>query len=92
MRDLSVPAYFHEFWISPHLHGGIERYLNDHIAPGAFLLAVLENNLKVAVLTADADSLESLAGIVFWLREESPGAAYGSSANVAAWLARRDGT
>ena len=40
---------FREFYIPDRMMGGIQRYINDHIRPGDFLSAIIQNDLKEAV-------------------------------------------
>ena len=80
--------------IGPHLaperfRGGIERYLEHHIAPGSFLRAVLENDLMGAIGHADEESARELKDLVSWLWQEMPSTLWGSKERVAAWLSAR---
>ena len=70
------------------LHGGMRRYIEDHIETGGFLRAVLSNDLRLALVFADSDNLRDLYAIVSWVYNEAPGNCWGSPAKVAAWIAR----
>jgi len=68
------------------LQGGMKRYIEDGIAPGHFLTAVLKNDLFEAVMRADADNLKELPNIVKWMHWEIPSNAHGSIIKVKEWI------
>lgn len=72
--------------IPSHMHGGLRRYLDDKIAPGGFMMAVLENNLKEAVGRADHMNLRALPEYVSFLYNYAPRNCWGSPEKVATWL------
>jgi len=65
---------------------GIDRYVAFHQPPGAFLRAVLENDLRSAVGHADPDNLRELAEIVRHCHWEIPARCWGSPETVKGWL------
>ncbi len=69
-----------------HLHGGIVRYLVDHIRPGSFLLAVLTGDARLAEGRADPESRQGLADVYTFLHLSAPSSAWGSDAKVTQWL------
>ena len=71
-----------------HILDAISRYANDHIAPGGFTRAVLENDLSQAIGRADENSLAGLQDIVRYVHWEIPGGCHGSREKVEAWLKR----
>lgn len=64
----------------------ITSYVRDGIPPGGFLRAVFENKLSEAVGRADSHNLEALTSIVFYIYNEIPAVAWGSSEKVQRWL------
>lgn len=68
------------------LRGGMQRYIEDRIEPGSFLLAVLENDLRWACTNADDVNRHLLYDIVRWLYNNAPGSCWGSPEKVEAWL------
>jgi hypothetical protein len=68
---------------------GLERYLTAGILPGDFLRAVLENDLRMAILRADPVNRGRLPELVEWLWHHAPAAAWGSPEAVQAWSAQR---
>lgn len=52
--------------IPDNLRGSIERYVEHRIKPGDFMTAVLNNDLKNAVLRADETSRSVLHLIILW--------------------------
>jgi len=55
---------------------------------GDFLTAVLENNLKEAVLRADRENLLEIHTIVMFCYNELPGPCWGSPEKVKEWRSR----
>ena len=73
--------------IPPHMHGGILRYLFDGIEPGSFLTAVFENDLKGAVVQADAINAAALVNYGKFLIWHMPMSSVGSREAVQKWCA-----
>lgn len=63
----------------------LKRYVEDHIRPGGFLTAVLENFLFGALFRADPENKEALEEIVFYCFEMLPGGCWGSKEKVDRW-------
>lgn len=82
MRDYSKIA---------HLLPSLGRYVNDRIAPGGFLRAVLQNDLYGAVARADPQNRALLPEIVEFVHWELPEACHGSREDVSHWLAGKKG-
>lgn len=71
---------------------GVARYLKG-CTPGGFLRAVLENDLSVAVWSADTQSLAKLPEVMAYVDREVPPRARGSRERVRLWLlARQEGS
>jgi len=81
---------FRDFVIRDFMMGGLIRYIEEHIEPGDFLMAVLENNLSEACGRADDDNIENLPAFCAFLYNEAPAACHGSPEKVSAWLAMRE--
>lgn len=64
----------------------IDDYVEKRQAPGGFLTAVLENNLKKAVERADLSNLPAIPNIVCYLYNECPSTCWGGKEAVDAWL------
>jgi hypothetical protein len=73
-----------------HLRGGLVRYVSDGILPGAFLQAILCNDLTQAVLRADPHSLTALRPLLELLLAHAPVEAWGSRKRVLAWTTTPD--
>ena len=68
-----------------HMREGMKLYVEEGIATGSFMNAVLENDLVHSFAYADEDNLASMfewAGFLHW---ELPTPAWGSKAKVNAW-------
>ena len=68
--------------------------LNRHVTHGSvtgdFTQAVLHNDLRLAVMLADKNSLAALQSIVMYLHNNVPGACWGSAENIEAWRKERE--
>jgi hypothetical protein len=80
--------------VPTHLQAGLVRYFVGHIAPGSFVLAILQNDLAGATkAAADEETRDAIIPIVDWLYREAPPDSWGSIARVRVWLQhRKDGT
>lgn len=68
--------------------GGLQRYVDDKIRPGGFLVAVLRNDLQDALARVDDDiTAEQLRVLVRWVYQYVPSHAWGSKDRVEAWIA-----
>ena len=82
MKDYSkIPA---------HMRGGLERYVEHHIKPGSFLMAVLENNFVLALGRVDDINREHLMQWGDVLYNELPQACWGSPEKVQSWLDNKE--
>lgn len=79
------------FNLPGHVEAGLVRYLRNRIEPGAFLLAVLANDLRAACANGDDLSIHRLRGLVQYLHNCVPAACWGSPDKVGTWLAGRIG-
>lgn len=75
--------------VPPHMLEGLLRYIEHGIAPGSFLMAVLQNDLKEACVRADEVNLRSLPAYVTALYNYAPEACWGSPQKVNEWMAVR---
>jgi len=64
-------------------------YIEQHVTPGGFLLAVLSNDLLGAVSRADKEALTAIRALMLFLYNEVPAGGQGSPQKVQAWLAQR---
>lgn len=72
---------------------GIQRYFCEHIAPGSFLTAVICNDLKAAVMTADETNRHHLYDLIQLFHQHAPSESWGSYEKFNSWLeARPDAT
>ena len=67
----------------------IDRYVAEHRWPGAFVEAVLSNDLKGALVWGDIETTADLLGIIGYCDREIPGVCWGSPEKVQAWLKQR---
>lgn len=72
--------------IPQHTFDALARYLDRGLKPGAFLLCVLDNDLRGAVMNADEENRLALPALIEWMEESVPSAAWGSAEAVDAWL------
>ena len=71
--------------IPVHMHGAMERYIQNGILPGSFLEAVLSNNLRDAVARADDINRDALPDYVRFLYNHAPSFCWGSPEAVEEW-------
>lgn len=64
----------------------IDRYAKGRIPPGSFLIAVLENDLRMAMGRADRRNREALWDVVRYCVNEIPSSCWGSPELVNQWL------
>jgi len=79
---------FNQFYIPDRMMGGITRYLENGIAPGDFLTAVICNDLREAYGRADDENLVNLSAFVAYFYNEAPHNCWGSPEKMKEWLAR----
>ncbi len=72
--------------IPSHMHKAITAYVLEHRKPADFLAAVLESNLKEAVLLADEENMTALHHWINLLYWYVPGICWGSPDKVKAWV------
>jgi len=69
-----------------HMRGAMRRYIENRIAPGDFLTAVLNNDLMKSFALADHINRNRLHDFCYFLYNEAPAICYGSHEKVKAWL------
>lgn len=72
--------------IPPLTQFALVRYVEDRIATGGFLNAVLTNNLFSAIAKADESNVQALRAIVRYIYNEMPGNCWGDAKTVKEWL------
>jgi hypothetical protein len=76
----------HDYSLLPaHVRPGLEAWIREAHRPGAFLLALLRNDLSEAVARADYLCLYALPVLVSWLTNRAPEACWGSAEKVERW-------
>jgi len=71
--------------IPPLVKKAIDRHVSQGMVCGKFVTSVLENNLLMAFIHADENSLDALREIVDYLYYEVPAPAWGCKENVKKW-------
>ena len=77
---------FRGFYIPHRMMDGLQRYIENHVAPGDFLTAVIKNDLKEAVSRADDENLNNLPAYIGFLYNQAPGSCWGSEEIFKEWL------
>jgi hypothetical protein len=72
--------------VPAHTLGALDRYVERGLAPGGFLMAVLENKLFEAVARADNINKHALPAIVEYIYNYLPAGSWGSETLVEAFL------
>ncbi len=80
----------HANWnlIPEHMRGAVERWINNGIAPGSFLTAVLCNDLKEAFGRADDINGPRVGDYIRFFYSDAPAGCWGSPAKFAEWERR----
>lgn len=78
---------FQNYEIPDRMMPGLTRYVEDRVAPGGFLMAVLENDLLRACGAADEENMANLPAYTAYLYNRVPSSCHGSPEKVKAWLA-----
>jgi len=73
-----------------HTAGAIERYLEHGLAPGGFLTAVIENDLRGACYRADDQNIKAIPAIVAWFYNHAPARSWGFENAVTKWCKREE--
>jgi len=68
-----------------HMRAGAKLWIENGIATGGFLCAVIENNLKEAFVCADDINLARMRDIVGFFYDEAPGGCWGSPEKAKEW-------
>lgn len=77
-----------QYAIIPELtQGALTRYVENKIATGGFLRAVLSNDLFAAMANADEGNQRALHAICMYVYNELPGNCWGSKKIIDEWLA-----
>lgn len=72
--------------IPPHMMDAIHRYVDNHIAPGGFLTAVICNDLQEACSRADDHNIAIIPVYVAYLYNEVPSGCWGSHEAMEHWM------
>ena len=68
-----------------HMHGGIERYIDNGISPGGFLEAVFANDLMGAFYRADSTNVEYIREYAQFIYSHAPSNCHGDYETVYNW-------
>lgn len=75
---------------SPAMRDAVRRWVeHGSLDPDDFLYAVVTNDLRLAVLTADDDNILLLPQWVNWFRWHAPSQCFGSIDKAKAWAKER---
>lgn len=77
---------FNKYEIPDYMQDALIRYIDNKIEPGAFLMAVLCNDLSEACGRADDINKHLLFNYIRFLYNEAPRFCWGSKEKVREWL------
>lgn len=83
--------HFQSFAVPEYMRGGLDRYINDHVSAGSFLMAILANDYHFAIGLADENNMANLPAFANFLYNSAPSDCHGSKEKVEAWLAMQEG-
>lgn len=81
---------YKEFVISQEMMAEIDRYINERKEPSSFLKAVVCNDLRKAVIFAEADELPNIPAFVTYFYNEAPSLCWGSALRLKRWLTKTE--
>jgi hypothetical protein len=70
-----------------HMQDAMQRYIEQGIQPGDFLLSVLRNDLYGACTRADYINRDALLDYIYFLYDQAPPLCFGSRERTDAWIA-----
>ena len=73
-----------------HIRESLDRYVNERMQPGGFLLAMLSNDLRETIGRADENNLRVLPHIFSYVYNRMPSNCWGTPEKVALWLKREE--
>ena len=74
--------------IPSHMQGAAQRYIENGIAPGSFLTAVICNDLMGAFERADEINAAAMRDWVIFFYNDAPSICWGSPDKFNAWIAK----
>ena len=74
--------------IPGYMHGGIIRYVEEHIPPGEFLQAIFKNDLMRAFWTADENNEPIIKEYLQFFYNNIPQECWGSKENYENWITK----
>lgn len=74
--------------IPEYMHGAIIAFYEDGWPPGDFLNAVINNDLRGAVIRADDKNINRLKNYVLWFYNNAPSGTWGFAGAVKKWCDR----
>ena len=80
---------FQNFYIPDRMMPGIKRYIEEGIAPGNFLTAVIQNDLSEACGQADDENIQNLPAYAAYFYNEAPSVCWGSKERMKFWMNQR---
>jgi len=78
--------------VPEYMHSGIIRYYENHIEPGDFLTAIIDNDLKGACVRADDTNKHCLLNYIMWFYSHAPSGTWGRQGAVHDWLMKAANT
>jgi hypothetical protein len=67
---------------------GLLLYVEQGVEPGGFMRALLSNDLRGAIASADGTNIARIPHWVSWMENNLPSGSWGSAANYQGWVMR----
>lgn len=77
--------WFRSYRIPSEMMEGIRQYIDNGVRPGAFLEAVITNDLRRAVEMADDENMHNLPAFVAYFYQHAPSACWGTRERFEHW-------
>lgn len=87
---MNLDESFDNFQVPLHIRGALERYVNNRIAPGGFLTALLANDLMESMGRADHINKRYIFEICNWVYNCAPRNCHGSYEAIDNWISSKN--
>jgi hypothetical protein len=84
--EMELKEGFKSCRVAENLQEGLQQYIENHILPGNFLTACLENNLKNALGFASTKTWDYVFSVMNFLYNYAPAFIWGSPVKVKDWI------
>ena len=85
LRPEAISKY-NDYGLPRYMINSVLDYIEDGVPPGGFLSAIIENDLRGAISSADLNNLALLPEWVTWFYTFAPASCWGKDGACRAWI------